>query len=211
MKMIKEITEDIMIEQEIDIPHYVIPKMLDQRPQPVYQQRLFLYKEFRIGALYHVYSDSWGFNFNKTSAISHLTYKNKTPDAKNISADEKKVFLLFKKGDKIDDYQTSRIYLNLKNTCDNRGMYIVYVKLKTLDSLKPDGTIALENISEDAGELHVYGPEKDFKENRDIPVVISIVYEADLSSLSFTAKLVGEEAYCDSLSNHAQPMTLDRF
>ncbi|GAA5800329.1 hypothetical protein HPULCUR_005756 [Helicostylum pulchrum] len=167
MKMIKEINEDIMIEQEIDIPHYVIPKMLDQRLQPVYQQRLFLYKEFRIGALYH--------------------------------------------GDKIDDCQTSRIYLNLKNTCDNRGLTIIYVKLKTLDSLKPDGTIALENISEDAGGLHVYGPEKDFKENQDIPVVISIVYEADLSSLSFTAKLVGEEAYCDSLSNHAQPMTLDRF
>ncbi|KAI8087260.1 hypothetical protein BDF21DRAFT_414035 [Thamnidium elegans] len=211
IKMLKEITEDITTEQEVDTPHYVIPKILDQRLRPVLQQRTFLYKEFQVGALHHVYSDSYAVKFNKAGGDTHLTYKSNWSDTKIISIDKETGFLLFKKGDEIDDFQTNRIYyLNSKDQSLMIYMNIEYYKLKTLDGLKSDGTIGLENISEKILGPGLYTSENNFKVGQDMSVMVSIAYEADASSLSITAKFSGEAAE-DQVKEHAQPMTLDRF
>ncbi|KAG2237166.1 hypothetical protein INT48_004668 [Thamnidium elegans] len=211
IKMLKEITEDITTEQEVDTPHYVIPKILDQRLRPVLQQRTFLYKEFQVGALHHVYSDSYAVKFNKAGGDTHLTYKSNWSDTKIISIDKETGFLLFKKGDEIDDFQTNRIYyLNSKDQFVRITLCIEYYKLKTLDGLKSDGTIGLENISEKIPGPGLYTSENNFKVGQDMSVMVSIAYEADASSLSITAKFSGEAAE-DQVKEHAQPMTLDRF
>ncbi|KAI8087300.1 hypothetical protein BDF21DRAFT_226529 [Thamnidium elegans] len=125
IKMLKEITEDTMAEQGVDTPHYVIPKILDQRMQPVLQQRTFLYKEFQVGALNHVYSDNYGVRFYKTNGDTHLTYKSNWSDTKTFSIDKEKGLLLFKKGDKIGDFPTNRVYyLNLKDQPDGNGLHM---------------------------------------------------------------------------------------
>lgn len=90
-------------------------------------------------------------------------------------------------------------------------MYLGYFKLKTLDGLKPDGTISSENISEKISGPCLYGTKNKFKAAQDIPVVVSIVYEADVSSLSFTSKVFGEETDNDSTKYLPGPMTLKYF
>ncbi|KAG2229928.1 hypothetical protein INT48_008309 [Thamnidium elegans] len=212
IKMLKEITEDTMAEQGVDTPHYVIPRILDQRMQPVLQQRAFLYKEFQVGALNHVYSDNYGVRFYKTNGDTHLTYKSNWSDTKIFSIDKEKGLLLFKKGDKIGDFPTNRVYyLNLKDQPDGNGLHMEYYKLKNLDGLKPDGIISLEDISEKIDGPCLYSSREKIKAGQDISVMVSIVYEADVSSLSVTVKLTGEETGDNSVQEHAQPMTLDRF
>ncbi|KAI9263515.1 hypothetical protein EDC94DRAFT_606987 [Helicostylum pulchrum] len=212
MKMTKEITEDIMVEQEIDIPHYVIPKILDQRLQPVHQQRSFLHKEFQVGALNQVYSDNFGFSFYPPNSLTYFAYRSKGSDTKINSVDEQTIFLLFKKGDKIGDYQTNRIcYLYLKSLKDIRNLRIKFFKLKTLASLKPDGTVDIETISELLGGPCVFRYEKFFEVDQDIPIIMSIVYDADVSSFSFNAKLVGDETDNYNRVNCSEPMALGRF
>ncbi|KAG2228654.1 hypothetical protein INT48_002965 [Thamnidium elegans] len=175
IKMLKEITEDTMTEQGVDTPHYVIPKILDQRLQSVRQQRPLLYKEFQVGVLNHVYSDHYGFSMRDNNGHACLEYKRKM------------------------DLGTKTL------------TYVSCFKLKTLDSLKPDGTIGLESISERVEIPTLFLPVETFKSGHGIPIVISIVYEADMSSLSLTAKLVGEEAIAKNIKEHPEPMTLDRF
>ncbi|KAI8087293.1 hypothetical protein BDF21DRAFT_414090 [Thamnidium elegans] len=225
IKILKEITEDTMAEQGVVTPHYVIPKILDQRLQSVRQQRPLLYKEFQVGVLNHVYSDHYGFSLSDNNGHACLEYKSKGPNTKIVSVSEKTVFLLYKKGDKIGDRQANRIfyinlkngpnkrvyYLNMENGPRNQDLNIRCFKLKTLDNLKPDGTIGLESMSEGGEIPTVFLPVESFKSGHGIPIVISIVYEADMSSLSFTAKLVGEEAIAENIKEHPEPMTLDRF
>lgn len=123
IKMLKEITEDIMIEHVIDTPHYVIHKILDQPLQPAHQQRPFLYKEFQVGALNHVYSYNYGFGFRVDNYNEDFAYKSERPDTKIMSVNEETIFLLFKKGDKIGDCQT-RFYLNVGDDSDRARIYI---------------------------------------------------------------------------------------
>lgn len=125
IKILKEITEDTIFEQGIDAPHYIIPKILDQCPQPVHQQRPFLHKEFQTGALKHVYSDNYGFGFYETYGDIDFAYKSKRSDKEIISVSKDTVFLLFRKGDKIGDCQTNRVfYLNSKGLLNNGGLHI---------------------------------------------------------------------------------------
>lgn len=100
--MLKEITEDITIEQGVDIPHYVIPKSLNQLLQPVLHQQPISYKEFQVGTLQHVYGDGYGFGFGNVPFV----YKSKTTDIKTVSIDEKTVFPLFEKGGIINNLPT---------------------------------------------------------------------------------------------------------
>lgn len=57
----------------------------------------------------------------------------------------------------------------------------------------------------------VYGFGQKFKSSHDIPVVVSILPEADLSFVFFIAKLVGEEVNKINITYHPEPMTLYRF
>lgn len=125
IKILKEITEDIFFEQGIDTPHYIIPKILDQCPQPAYLRRSFLHKEFQTGALKHVYSDNYGFGVFRIYSDIDFAYKSNRSDTEIISVSKDTVFLLFKKGDKIDDCQTNRIfYLNAKGLPNNESLHI---------------------------------------------------------------------------------------
>ncbi|GAA5817166.1 hypothetical protein MFLAVUS_010708 [Mucor flavus] len=84
-------------------------------------------------------------------------------------------------------------------------------KLKTLDGLKPDGTIHHENILEEIlvlFDICSYHYEISYQ---CLPFVLSMVYEAYSSSLSFIMKEVGEDTKYFTSTLLADPMTLCRF
>ncbi|KAG2234385.1 hypothetical protein INT48_003612 [Thamnidium elegans] len=190
IKILKEITEDVMIEEGINIPHYVIPKSLNQLLQPVLQQQPFSYKEFRKGVLRQVCSENYGYTFM-------------------LIGNDRTVFPFLKKGDAMIDCQTKRIvYLNPQEISGENTLYICYSRLRTLDGLNPDGTVSLENISEDVLGTVVYRDMNNFSVGQYIPVAISIRYEADGASLCFGAKVAGERLTTDSWYELAAPVTL---
>ncbi|KAI8078354.1 hypothetical protein BDF21DRAFT_420353 [Thamnidium elegans] len=209
IKILKEITEDVMIEEGINIPHYVIPKSLNQLLQPVLQQQPFSYKEFRKGVLRQVCSENYGYTFMLIGSNRNIVYKSKITDSKTVLIDDRTVFPFLKKGDAMIDCQTKRIvYLNPQEISGENTLYICYSRLRTLDGLNPDGTVSLENISEDVLGTVVYRDMNNFSVGQYIPVAISIRYEADGASLCFGAKVAGERLTTDSWYELAAPVTL---
>ncbi|KAI8075624.1 hypothetical protein BDF21DRAFT_423299 [Thamnidium elegans] len=216
MKILEDENNQFMYDKRIDTPCYVIPKLWNQILQPVLKQRPLLYKVFRVGVLHQVFSKSYGFSFDHIffNQLSHNTnrhfnYRYKSSDTKTISFDNKSVFLLFKKGDKIST-QTKRIFnLSLKSATLRGRFGIQYFKMRNLDNLGFDEIYSFDHTSEKIEGPQIGGPFDNI--GSELPVVISIVYEGYPSSFSLSTKVVGDEMEPYNIIRPAEPTTLARF
>ncbi|KAI8047148.1 hypothetical protein BDF21DRAFT_435141 [Thamnidium elegans] len=107
-----------------------------------------------MGVLRQVYSGNFGFGFAASSDDTPIVLKTNREDRNTILIDSKKVFPLFKKGDKMNESQLNRVfYLNTNQKY--AAVCIVYVsffKLKPVASLRSDELIGLEHATEKFGE-----------------------------------------------------------
>ncbi|GAA5808421.1 hypothetical protein MFLAVUS_001812 [Mucor flavus] len=108
MKILQDETDHFLYEERIDIDHYTLPKLSNQLLQPVLQQEPFSYKAFKVGVLYHVYSENYGFGIDIKRGETHFKLKNKMSDSKFTSINDEPVFPLFKKGNRINMTQIKR-------------------------------------------------------------------------------------------------------
>ncbi|KAI9273931.1 hypothetical protein EDC94DRAFT_113854 [Helicostylum pulchrum] len=211
LRILKDETDHFLYEERIDIAHYTLPKLSNELLRPVLQQEPFSYKVFQVGALYHVYSENYGIGFDSEFGQLPYKFKNKISDSKITSVDEKAVFPLFKKGNRINSAQIERVfYLSSTYAIGKDFLVTRLLRLKKTDTLSLEKKIhakdKLENIS---------GPSCsgfDYKQGRYIPFKISILYRGHSSSVSFALKYIGgdipRKEYRTVL---AEPMTLARF
>ncbi|KAG2237963.1 hypothetical protein INT48_002524 [Thamnidium elegans] len=190
IKMLKEKSEDFMLEQGIDTPHYILSKSLNNYTKPVCQQRYFLHKGFQIGTLHHVYGENYGVGFRQACDDTDFEYKR----------------------DEISDCQTNQTFYMIADEQFLRaGLNTKYFKLKALDGLKDDGTVCLENIYEDMDGPLIFGNTNGFGEGQGMPFAISAAYEPYSSSLNFISRMIGSDVYDKCIATHAEPMALVRF
>ncbi|KAI9252245.1 hypothetical protein EDC94DRAFT_281683 [Helicostylum pulchrum] len=113
IKIIDDETDYFLYDRKTSMPQYTIRKLSNQLLQPILQQKSCFYDAFRKGVLYHVHSENYGFHLSGKPDDLHLNFKNEISDAKSVSIREKTVLPLFKKGSKINNSQTNRVfYLN---------------------------------------------------------------------------------------------------
>ncbi|GAA5811690.1 hypothetical protein MFLAVUS_005131 [Mucor flavus] len=91
MKILKDETDAFLYGEGIDVAHYTLPKLSNQLLQPVLQQEPFSYKAFQVGALYHVYSDNYGFGPQMRGSKISYKLKHKISDSKTTSIDKETV------------------------------------------------------------------------------------------------------------------------
>ncbi|KAI9261374.1 hypothetical protein EDC94DRAFT_648773 [Helicostylum pulchrum] len=204
MKILEDETDHFLYEERIDVAHYTLPKLLNQLLQPALRKEPFSYRAFKVGVLYHVYSENYGFGFDTEGGDISYIFKNKI-DSKIISINEETAFPLFKKGNRIKSTQIKRLfYLSSKTTMESLDTRLF--RLKKADTLSFDETVHAEDMSE-----NVRGPYCSVFDRRNIPFIISILYKGHSSSISLAVKSVGgeiEKEYCVVL---AEPMTLACF
>ncbi|GAA5801998.1 hypothetical protein HPULCUR_007458 [Helicostylum pulchrum] len=110
MKILEDETDHFLYEERIDIAHYTLPKLLNQLSQPVLWKEPFSYKAFKVGVLYHVYSETYEFGFDTEGGDIPYKFKNKISDSKITSINQKTAFPLFKKGNRIKSTQMKRLF-----------------------------------------------------------------------------------------------------
>ncbi|KAI8047277.1 hypothetical protein BDF21DRAFT_210688 [Thamnidium elegans] len=212
MKILDEETDYFLYEQRIDVDHYIIPKLSNQLIKPILQQEPCSYKGFQMGVLRQVYSENFGFGFENSLDDIPAVLKNNREDRNTILIDDKKVFPLFKKGDKMNESQLNRVfYLNMKQEHVGSFFGLCFFKLKPVASLRFDKPISLEHTTEKFGASLYLSNINMLKNNQDIPYMISIVYHGYSSSLYFEIKTVGDKTKRRFITILAEPMTLCRF
>ncbi|GAA5808493.1 hypothetical protein MFLAVUS_001884 [Mucor flavus] len=104
IKILEDETDHFLYEERIDVAHYAIPKLSNQLFQPVIQREQFSYKAFKVGVLYHVYGENYGFGIYTGSSRESYKFKNKISDSKTTinGAQIKRVFYLSSKLEKTD-------------------------------------------------------------------------------------------------------------
>ncbi|KAI8067257.1 hypothetical protein BDF21DRAFT_112036 [Thamnidium elegans] len=212
MKILDDETDYFMYEQRIDLAYYTIPKLPNQLLQPILQEEPCSYKGFQVGVLRHIYNESFGFGFKDSSYNPPIVHKSNREDTNAILIDGKKVFPLFKKGDKMNESQLKRVfYLNMNQEEINSFFRLRFFKLKPVASLRFDEPISLEHTTEKFGFNLFLNNINTFKINQDMAYMISIVYYGYSSSLYFEIKAVGDETNTLYTTILAEPMTLCRF
>ncbi|KAI8088118.1 hypothetical protein BDF21DRAFT_396308 [Thamnidium elegans] len=202
VKMLEDETDQYTYEQEIDIPHYIIPDLSNQLLQPVLQQQPFSYKGFLVGVLHHICSENYGFGFYFPKECEGFSLKNNSSDTKSISINRETVFPIFKRGDKITSSQNNRFfYVNSQTKTTSAPFWI--------NSLRLGETVPSKDISEKITTSYI--DTSDINKVRYLPIVISIVYNGYSSSFSLSVKIVGGELTADSSVIVGEPMTLARF
>ncbi|KAI9257510.1 hypothetical protein EDC94DRAFT_180893 [Helicostylum pulchrum] len=192
-----------LYEEGIDVAHYTLQKLSNQLLQPVLQREHFSYTAFQVGALCHVYSENYGFGFEQY--MHRILLKNKISDPQSTLM-YNTIIPLFKKGSKISTSPTKRVFY-FSSPAFFYSIGIKCFKLKTIDTLRFDKPVDIKDASEKLDGPGISG--RSFKENFDAGFIISIVYEGYWSSLSFTAKYIGDENSYPTII--AEPMTLARF
>ncbi|GAA5811591.1 hypothetical protein MFLAVUS_005031 [Mucor flavus] len=200
-KILKDETDEFLYEERIDIAHYIFSKLSNQLLQPVLDQKPFLYKAFQVGALYHVYSENYGFGIKIRPRPDFCKFKNKISNSKIISVNEET-------GDKISITQIKRVfYLSSENT----GTYLEtrLFRLKKAYTLSFDKTVHAEDKLENIGGPSCSGI--DHKQGHYIPFIVSILYKGHSFSISLALKNVGGEIKKRDCAILADPMTLAYF
>ncbi|KAI8058903.1 hypothetical protein BDF21DRAFT_403529 [Thamnidium elegans] len=212
MKVLDEEIEYFMYEHRIDVDHYTIPKLSNLLIQPILQQEPCSYKGFQVGVLRQVYSENFGLGFGNSPDNTSILLKSNREDWNTILIDDEKVFLLFKKGDKINERQLNRVfYLNMKQEEVGSFFCLLFFKLKPVANLRFGEPIGLEHTTEKFGESLYLDTVNTLKINQDTPYMISIVYHSYSSSLYFELKAIGDETKTQYITILAEPMTLCRF
>ncbi|KAI8067297.1 hypothetical protein BDF21DRAFT_454688 [Thamnidium elegans] len=212
MRILDDEVDYFLYEQRIDMAYYTIPKLSNRLIQPILQQEPCSYKGFKAGVLRQVYSENFGFGFENSSDDPPVVLKSNREDTNTILIDDKKVFPLFKKGDKMNESQLNQVfYLNMIQKEEYVIPSLHFFKLKPVASLRSGEPIGLEHTTEKFGKSLYVNNINTFKTSQDAPYMISIVYHAYSSSLCFEFKAVGDEIDAVRITVMAEPMTLCRF
>ncbi|KAI9271103.1 hypothetical protein EDC94DRAFT_303382 [Helicostylum pulchrum] len=208
MKILNDETDYFLYEQRIEIARYTIPILSNQLWRPIREREPCSYKAFQEGVLYHVHSENYGFGFFSYN-VKGYSFKNKISDSKSTSLDNKTVFPLFKKGSKINNSRTDRVfYLNSENYRDF-SLNIKLYRLKMTYTLTLDKKVLLKDTLEKMNGPNVEG--KAFRRRLNIPFIISVAYKGYLSSLSLVVRSGGDGIQESNCTVLAEPMTLARF
>ncbi|KAI9273790.1 hypothetical protein EDC94DRAFT_689813 [Helicostylum pulchrum] len=208
--ILEDETDHFLYEQGIGMAHYTIPKLSNQLLRPILQQESRSYKAFQAGVLHHVYSENYGFSVDTYSDIISYNIKDKISDSKIVSADNRTVFSLFRKDNKINNSQTDRVfYFSSEESLCFNTIRIKYFKLKSTEALSSDETIHSDDTLESINgpDISRFG----FKTGHYAPFLISIVYEGHSSSLSLVVKPIGSKIEKENVTSLLEPMTLARF
>ncbi|KAG2230585.1 hypothetical protein INT48_006890 [Thamnidium elegans] len=208
IKILNDETTDLMYEQRIDIDHHTIPKLSNQLFQAVLYQQPFSYKEFQVGALYHVHSENYGFGLILEPKNISCDFKNKI--SMTTPTDDKTIYPLLKKGDKINNSETSQVfYLNSKDKIQIFALHIRCFKFKKTDAFQFDQIFHAEDTTE---TINCSVIEKvDLEPGQDVPFIISVAYKGYSSSLFLTSKRPGSDIEKSHFNTLSEPMTLARF
>ncbi|KAI8078618.1 hypothetical protein BDF21DRAFT_494319 [Thamnidium elegans] len=210
IKILNDETNYFIYEHEIDIHHYVIPQLSRQLLQPVHQQRPFSYKGFQMGTLHHVHCGNFGFNFITVPKDANASYKNRRSDTKAILIEGETSLPAFLKGHKVRNYQINRVLcLKQQKSIIDISIGIEYFKFNDMRSLGFGETVPPKNMSEP-----IIGPflsSKEFKQDQDLAVAISVIYNGYSSSFSFMPRRAGEAIKEPLLVTITDPMNLARF
>ncbi|GAA5816210.1 hypothetical protein MFLAVUS_009736 [Mucor flavus] len=213
MKILEDETDHFLYEERIDTAHYTLPKLSNQLLRPVLQQEPFSYKAFQVGTLYHVYSETYGLGIETRSGHKSYKFKNKMSDSKITSVEEKQLFALFKKEDRIDSTQIKRVFYLSSNTTER---FLRTQLFKLGDTIAPKSGVTNNRRGElEYGKLgNIGGPfclANDFKSGLYSSFIISVLYEGHSSSIYLALKKAGGEIKNDRCVILADPMTLARF
>ncbi|KAG2234213.1 hypothetical protein INT48_001932 [Thamnidium elegans] len=153
MRILDDEVDYFLYEQRIDMAYYTIPKLSNRLIQPILQQEPCSYKGFKAGVLRQVYSENFGFGFENSSDDPPVVLKSNREDTNTILIDDKKVFPLFKKGDKMNESQLNQVfYLNMIQKEEYVIPSLHFFKLKPVASLRSGEPIGLEHTTEKFGK-----------------------------------------------------------
>ncbi|KAI9362671.1 hypothetical protein BD770DRAFT_381534 [Pilaira anomala] len=200
---------------------WVLLEVPNQLLQPVVHQRLVVYKSFQVGDLKQISNSNYGFLID----IYRLRYGGIEPlyrDQRYYTGstfENSTLFIFLEKGDIINDASVNRvIYLTLPPICRETEVDItIYTyKIESLDGSTPDRTLLKKENADEKIDVHtlLVNFEEMPMEKNEIPLILSVEIKPYSSSLSFSAKIVGQELILVDgypAKDVGTPMTLTRF
>ncbi|KAI8087074.1 hypothetical protein BDF21DRAFT_413683 [Thamnidium elegans] len=210
-KILQEDAQDFNEFQGIDTECLVIPEIPNLLLQPVIKQRPFFYKAFQMGTLRQVYRKGCCFSINlENSTGLELLYKNKITDSECQSFESDSLFLLFKKGDEINNAESKRVlYLKIKEKTGSYKFEINYHECET--SKENDKAVLKYDIFENTGSSYIYFDAEKYSTDGFLPVVVSFKLYGYSSSIRFDLSEVGNKTIKEKVLEAGEPLTLSRL